>query len=38
MKRQIKRLSKELYLGGYWYFVTVCVDNMKCIFVMILIY
>lgn len=24
---------KELYKGGYWYFVTVCVQDKKCIFV-----
>ena len=33
MKRQYNRLSKELYTGGFWYFVTICVDDMKCIFV-----
>jgi putative transposase len=33
MKRQINRLSKALYLGGYWYFVTICTENKSNIFV-----
>jgi len=33
MKRQYNRLSKELYTGGFWYFVTICTYDMKCIFV-----
>ena len=33
MKRQRHRLSKELYLGGYWYFVTLCVENKSNVFV-----
>ena len=33
MKRQPHRLSKELYLGGYCYFVTICTENKSNIFV-----
>ena len=33
MKRQNNRLSKDLYQGGYWYFITLCTYNMQCIFV-----
>ncbi len=33
MKRQNNRLSKNLYQGGYWYFITLCTYNMQCIFV-----